>query len=107
MGDKNILFGVSIILSSLHYVKSKKLKACILSLDFFKAYDRVYLGYLVKVMKKMNFSPKFCKWIEMLHEGAQTKFLLKSLTEAIQVCFSIRQGDPLSMILYRDQRDSR
>ena len=54
----------------------------------------------MKVMKKMNFSTKFCKWIEMLHEGAQTKFLLKSLTEAIQVCFSNRQGDPLSMILY-------
>ena len=36
----------------------------------------------------------------MLHEGAQTKFILKKLTDAIDVTFSIRQGDPLSMILF-------
>ena len=36
----------------------------------------------------------------MLHVGAQTRFLLLKLTKAIDICFSIRQGDPLSMILY-------
>ena len=67
VGDKNILFGVNNILSSLFYVKSKKQKACLLSLDFFKAYDRVVLDYLLKVMIKMNFSPKFCEWIRGRH----------------------------------------
>ena len=100
IGDKNILFGVSNIISSILHVKSKRKKACILSLDFFKAYDRVFLDYLLKVMSKMNFSPTFRSWIKMLHEGAQTKFLLRKLTAAIDVTFSIRQGDPLSMILF-------
>ena len=36
----------------------------------------------------------------MLHEGAQTCFILQNLTKFIQVNFSIRQGDPLSMILF-------
>ena len=36
----------------------------------------------------------------MLHEGARTRFILTSLTRAIEVLFSIRQGDPLAMILY-------
>ena len=36
----------------------------------------------------------------MLHTDAKTVFILKGLTEAIQVTFSIRQGDPLAMILY-------
>ena len=36
----------------------------------------------------------------MLHEGARTRFILGFLTRAIEVRFSIRQGDPLSMILY-------
>ena len=36
----------------------------------------------------------------MLHEGATTCFLLDFLTSPIKVLFSIRQGDPLSMILY-------
>ena len=100
VADKNILFGVSNILSSILYVKSKKQEACLLSLDFFKAYDRVFLGYLLKVMEKMNYSQTFCSWIKMLHEDAQTRFILNRLTDAIEVTFSIRQGDPISMILF-------
>ena len=36
----------------------------------------------------------------MLHNGAKTCFLLRHLSQDIQVSFSIRQGDPLAMILY-------
>ena len=36
----------------------------------------------------------------MLHKGAKTRFLLRRMTKAIDICFSIRQGDPLAMILY-------
>ena len=101
VNDKNILFGVNNILSTIFYVNNlKHKKACLLSLDFFKAYDRVVLDYLLKVMSKMNFSNKFCQWIRMLHDGAQTRFILESLTGAIDVNFSIRQGDPIAMLLY-------
>jgi hypothetical protein len=44
---KNILFGVSNIISY------------IASFDIFKAYDRVMLEYLGKVMKAMEFPDKF------------------------------------------------
>ena len=100
VGRKNILFGVSNILSSVMFANQKKRKACLMSLDFFKAYDRVLLSFLVKVMQKMGFSSKFCAWIEMLHEGAKTRFLLRRITRAIELSFSIRQGDPLAMLLY-------
>ena len=36
----------------------------------------------------------------MLHEGARTRFILSGLTRAVELLFSIRQGDPLAMILY-------
>ena len=36
----------------------------------------------------------------MLHEGARTRFILGVLSDAIEVRFSIRQGDPLAMLLY-------
>ena len=52
------------------------------------------------VMRKMNFSDKFCAWIKMIHCGARTRFILENLTRSIRVSFSIRQGDPLSMLLY-------
>ena len=99
-GDKNILFGVQNILSGLGYVNSKKLGAALISLDFFKAYDRVFVPFLLKVMEKMNFCDIFCGWIKMLHSQARTRFILSFLTKDIAVSFSIRQGDPLSMFLY-------
>ena len=37
VGSKNILFGVSNILSSLLFIKQNNLGACLISLDFFKA----------------------------------------------------------------------
>ena len=100
VGNKNILFGVHNVLSSIQYIKLKKLGACLISLDFFKAYDRVMVDFLILVMQKMNFSEKFCEWIRMLHRGATTRCILQWLTDPISLSFSIRQGDPLAMLLY-------
>ena len=78
------------MLSSLLYIKQRNLGACMFSLDFFKAYDRVMVDFLILIMRKMNFSEKFCQWVRMLHVGAKTKFILQFLTKAIEVSFSIR-----------------
>ena len=100
VGKKNILFGISNILSGILNVKQRNSEACLISLDFFKAYDRVLLDFLIKVMEKMNFGDTFTNWILMLHDGANTRLILTGLTRAIQLRFSIRQGDPLAMLLY-------
>ena len=100
VGKRNILFGVSNVLSSILTVKQMKSKACLINLDFFKAYDRVMLSFLLKVMEAMNFGAGYLSWISMLHEGARTRFILSFLTCSIEVNFSIRQGDPLAMLLY-------
>ena len=84
----------------IEYVSLHKVPAFLVSYDMYKAYDRVMLSYLVKVMQVMNFPSTFIDWILMLHEGATTRFILKFLTDPIKVLFSIRQGDPLSMLLY-------
>ena len=100
VGKRNIIFGVNNIISTILDVQKKNCQAALLSFDLFKAYDRVYLPFLLKVMKAMNFSDKFCDWIAMLHRGAKTRFILNFLTAAIELTFSIRQGDPLSMLLF-------
>ena len=97
---KNILFGASNIISTIDYINAHRIPAFMVSFDMFKAYDRVMLDYLVKVMAAMKFPEIFIKWIKMLHDGATTCFLLSFLTQPIKVLFSIRQGDPLSMMLY-------
>ena len=58
------------------------------------------VSFLLRVMKAMNFSSEFLSWIDMLHDGAKTRFILSMLTGSIDVIFSIRQGDPLAMLLY-------
>ena len=58
------------------------------------------LGFLLKVMSAMNFGDLYLSWISMLHDGATTCFILNFVTNAIDVTFSIRQGDPLAMLLY-------
>ena len=45
VGKKNILFGISNILSGILNVKQRNSEACLISLDFFKAYDRVLLDF--------------------------------------------------------------
>ena len=100
VGKKNILFGINNIISSILNVKQIKSEACLISLDFFKAYDRVLLEFLIKVMKRMNFGDEFTDWILMLHDGASTRLILTRLTREILLRFSIRQGDPLAMLLY-------
>ena len=99
-GDKNILFGISNVISSLEYVDQHKVASYLVTFDMFKAYDRDMLSYLAKVMQAMKFPSKFIDWVLMLHDGATTRFILNFLTEPVNVLFSIRQGDPLSMLLY-------
>ena len=97
---RNILFGASNLISSLHYITKMNIPAALLSFDQWKAYDRVFIPFLLQVMKAMNFGDLFIQWIEMLHANNMTKFILNSLTDPIKLLFSVRQGDPITMLLY-------
>ena len=61
-------------------VENTKGQAAILSLDIFKAYDRVNHQYLEKVLQAMNFDPVYISWILLLHDGAKTRLLLSFIT---------------------------
>ena len=51
------------------------------------------------MMRKMGFGDTFVSWIQMLHFNASIRFILAKLSSEISVSFSIRQGDPLAMLL--------
>ena len=97
---KNILFGASNILSVIQYIEKYGGKAAVASYDLFKAYDRVWLDFLYRVLEKMNFGTKFIDWIRMFHAGATTCFIMNFLTRKMDLKISVRQGDPLAMILF-------
>ena len=97
---KNILMGVHNILATIEFINQKNLKGALLSFDMEKAFDRCYIPYICKVLQKMNFSDHFIDQIKDMHHNTTTRFILNSLTCPLEVTFSIRQGDPISMLLY-------
>jgi Reverse transcriptase (RNA-dependent DNA polymerase) len=70
------------------------------TLDLFHAYDRVDLWWVDSVLAALGFGRVFRGWIQTLHWGASACFMLHSLTIDLLIAFSIRQGDPLAMILF-------
>ena len=98
--EKNILFGAHNILSVIQYVEKFGGKGAAVNYDLYKAYDRVCLLFLYRVLERMNFGDRFISWIKMFHHGATTRFLLDFITKPIDILISVRQGDPLAMLLF-------
>ena len=100
MPGANICTSAMNIISTIEGISRSNSPAALLSLDLFKAYDRVLLTFLQKVLQAMNFSDVFISWILLLHHEADTSLLLHFISKPISLSFSIRQGDPLSMVLF-------
>ena len=98
--EKNILFGITNMISSVEYARKKRLPAAIASYDMDHAFDRAYIPYIVEVLKFMNFGDKFIRIIIDSHSDITTRLILNGLTEPVKLLFSFRQGDPISMLLY-------
>ena len=98
--NSNILFGVTDIISTIEYINMKKIPSYLVSYDIYKAFDKTNISFVLKVMEKMKFSKKFRFWIESIHKNLSTSFLFNGLTNSIDILYSIRQGDAISMILF-------
>ncbi|KAL3698562.1 hypothetical protein R1sor_012638 [Riccia sorocarpa] len=71
------------------------------ALDQEKAYDRLQPDFLWDIMVKMEFSTTSINKIKALQENAETKILINGeLLPTFQVEMGIRQGCPLSPLLY-------
>lgn len=89
------------IRDTIRYMKEKNEDGYIISLDFEKAFDRVEHVYLFEVLKCFNFGENFINWIKVLYKGALTKIKCNGfITECFRITRSIRQGCPLSSLLY-------
>ena len=100
LGCGNILFGITNMITPIEYVNREEKEAAIASFDIDHALDRVFIPYIIKVLKQMNFGDKFIRLMEDTHRNITTRLILNSLSDEIRLSFSFRQGDPISMILY-------
>lgn len=89
------------IKDSLRYINEKGKDGFLISLDFEKAFDRVEHSFLFDILRKFGFGDNFIKWITIMYKGATTKVKCNGfLTPCFKITRSIRQGCPLSALLY-------
>ena len=85
----------------LTYTEMKNIKGSIIALDQEKAYDKIDHDYLWIVLKKNNFPEEIIKIISELYKGATTDILVNGhRSQPYKVERGVRQGDPMSCLLY-------
>jgi Reverse transcriptase (RNA-dependent DNA polymerase) len=87
------------LISSLQ--RSKRTKIAIMSLDLQKAFDNVKLEYLWACLEKFGFPDNLINVLKNIYREAFSRVLVNGhLTGEIKIEQSVRQGCPLSMVLF-------
>jgi hypothetical protein len=85
----------------LHETKRKKQLGITLKLDFKKAYDKVNWNFLFECLAARGFCAKWCNRIKQVVSGGTVIVKLNNLIGPyIKSYKDVRQGDPLSPILF-------
>lgn len=82
-------------------VWDRKCGVALLSFDFEKAYDRVSHEFMFLVLERMNFPREFVCMVKVLYKNVFSRVLVNgALTEKININSGVRQGCPLSPLLF-------
>jgi hypothetical protein len=82
-------------------MKQKNQVGIVLILDFEKAYDKVCWDFLFAGLKIRGFNDKWCLWIKQVVTGGTVSVKINNMLGPYFVSHKgVRQGDPLSPILF-------
>ncbi len=72
----------------------------LISSDQEKAFDCVDHEFLMRTLTKFDFGPSFCGWVSLFYNVFPVLFVMVSLSERVSLGRGVRQGCPLSPLLY-------
>jgi hypothetical protein len=89
------------IRDAIAYAETTKKPLCLLSLDFKASFDRISHRYLRETLKAHGFGEAFIRRIMGMYQNATSVLQINGfISGSFDIKRSIRQGCPLSMILY-------
>ena len=98
---RTIFDNLALFRDTLDYINLTNETGILVSLDQEKAFDRVDRSFLSNVLQKFGFGPVFMRWISILYHDAVMQILVNGfMTDQISLDRGVRQGDPLSPLLY-------
>jgi hypothetical protein len=101
MPGRHILEGVVVLHETIHELHRKKLDGVLFKIDFKKTYDKVKWPFLQQVLRMKGFDPKWCEWIKQyVQDGSVDIRVNDDIGHYFQTRKGLRQGDPLSPILF-------
>lgn len=98
---KDIADTIASVRDVIDLAESEIIEGYILKVDQYKAFDRVDHNYMFKVLEKFGFGAKFINWIKIFYTEIFSSVKCNGfLTKYFPIKNSVRQGCPVSALLY-------
>lgn len=98
---RDIADTIATVRDVIEYMKRDKIGGVVVGIDWNKAFDRVEHRFLFRVLERFGFGERLVSWIRTLYRGAKSCVKVNGiLTDRFRVERSVRQGCPLSALLY-------
>lgn len=89
------------IKTAIEYATETHQSLAILQIDFYKAFDSISHTFLLHTATSLGIPPSLIKWIKICLTNLSSKIILNNAqSEKIPIQRGIRQGCPLSMLLF-------